>query len=128
MPIRKEERGKYPRNWNHIRAQIIMRAGNKCEGCGLQNGSLIIRTGPGERDFEYIEGEGEFAAAIADGYHPVQVVLTVAHLDHDPTNCDPENLRAWCQKCHNGYDAKHRAEGIKRRKAERAGQLSMESE
>ena len=27
-----------------------------------------------------------------------------------PKNCDPENLRALCQKCHNRYDAKHRAE------------------
>ena len=39
-----------------------------------------------------------------------RVVLTVAHLDHTPENCDPSNLRALCQRCHNKYDAKHRAE------------------
>ena len=27
-----------------------------------------------------------------------------------PENCDYSNLRALCQKCHNKYDAKHRAE------------------
>ena len=40
----------------------------------------------------------------------VKVVLTIAHLDHTPENCAPENLRALCQACHNRYDAKHRAE------------------
>jgi 5-methylcytosine-specific restriction endonuclease McrA len=32
------------------------------------------------------------------------VVLTIAHLDHQPENCAPENLRAWCQRCHLRYD------------------------
>jgi hypothetical protein len=44
--------------------------------------------------------------------HPItsaRVVLTTAHLDHHPPNCDPANLRAWCQRCHNRYDAAHRA-------------------
>lgn len=40
----------------------------------------------------------------------VRIVLTIAHLDHTPENCDPSNLRALCQRCHNRYDAKHRAE------------------
>lgn len=35
------------------------------------------------------------------------VVLTIAHLDHVPENCAPENLRAWCQRCHLRYDAEH---------------------
>jgi hypothetical protein len=35
------------------------------------------------------------------------------HLDHDPTNCDPENLKAGCQKCHLTYDAKHHAKNAK---------------
>lgn len=36
------------------------------------------------------------------------VVLTIAHLDHIPEHCDPDNLRALCQRCHNRYDAEHR--------------------
>ncbi len=27
-------------------------------------------------------------------------VLTVHHLDHEPSNCAPENLLACCQSCH----------------------------
>jgi hypothetical protein len=35
--------------------------------------------------------------------------LTVAHLDHDPANCAPDNLRALCAPCHLRYDAQHHA-------------------
>ena len=35
------------------------------------------------------------------------VVLTVAHLDHTPENCDDANLRAMCQGCHLRYDHHH---------------------
>jgi hypothetical protein len=35
------------------------------------------------------------------------IVLTVAHLDHDPRNCDLANLRALCQQCHLRYDQVH---------------------
>ena len=48
-------------------------------------------------------------------YANIECLLTIAHLDHTPENCDYRNLRALCQKCHNTYDAKHRAET--RRKA-----------
>jgi hypothetical protein len=41
------------------------------------------------------------------GCKSIVVVLTVGHLDHTPENCAEENLRAWCQRCHLRYDAKH---------------------
>jgi 5-methylcytosine-specific restriction endonuclease McrA len=48
-------------------------------------------------------------------------VLTVAHLDHQPENNSPENLRAMCQRCHNRMDAPVRRAGIKSRaRAQRA--------
>lgn len=37
------------------------------------------------------------------------VVLTVAHLDHTPEHCDPDNLAAMCQGCHLHYDRDHHA-------------------
>ena len=37
----------------------------------------------------------------------VDIVLTIAHLDHVPENCDPSNLKAMCQKCHLAYDSEH---------------------
>ena len=35
-------------------------------------------------------------------------MLTIAHLDHNPANSDPTNLRALCQACHFGYDSRRR--------------------
>lgn len=83
MPIKPENRGRYPTYWKEIRAAILERAGNKCEFCGIEN--YTVRGGS-------------------------RVVLTIAHLDHTPEHNNPDNLRALCQRCHNRYDAKHRAE------------------
>ena len=88
-PIKPENRKRYPANWKDIRKDILKRADNKCEFCGIEN--YAIRE------------------------NGSKVVLTIAHLDHTPENCDYSNLRALCQRCHNRYDAKHRAET--RRKA-----------
>lgn len=43
----------------------------------------------------------------------IKVVLTVAHLNHVPEDCRPENLKHWCQRCHNTYDAPMRAKNRK---------------
>jgi 5-methylcytosine-specific restriction endonuclease McrA len=88
MPIAPSERQRYPWNWRDISQQIKQRAGWQCEGvpgqpCGAVHGQRHGVTG-----------------AI--------VVLTVAHLDHQPEHCTEENLRALCQRCHNRYDAAHR--------------------
>lgn len=92
MPIRPENKKRYPANWKQIRQQILKRANNCCEFCGVENHSLIYR------------GRDKCGMEIP----PAKVVLTIAHLDHTPENCDPSNLRALCQKCHNKYDAEHR--------------------
>jgi hypothetical protein len=59
----------------------------------------------------------------------LRIVLTVAHLDHNPANCDYSNLRALCQKCHLAYDHQHHmanAAATRRRKRETlTEQLSM---
>ena len=52
---------------------------------------------------------------VCDGDKIAKIVLTVGHLDHQPENCADENLKAWCQRCHNRYDAPTRARGIKER-------------
>lgn len=88
MPIKPENRKRYPADWKQIRRRILDRAGNRCEFCGVENHSLRKN------------GNGKL----------VKIVLTIAHLDHTPENCSPDNLRALCQRCHNRYDAKHRAE------------------
>ena len=95
MPIRPENRARYPKNWKAISLSIRERARWRCEWCPAAQG---------ER-------------------HPVTgavVILTVAHLDHTPENCDPSNLKALCQRCHNRYDAPMRAAGIKARRRAQA--------
>lgn len=92
MPIKPENRKRYPSNWKDIRNKILKRANNRCEFCGVENHSYVPKAGQEDFDRPII----------------VRVVLTIAHLDHTPENCDPENLRALCQKCHNRYDAEHR--------------------
>lgn len=93
MPIKPENKKRYPPNWKEIRQQILKRANDCCEFCGVKNHSYVMKAGT--ENWQFPEA--------------VQVVLTIAHLDHTPENCDPSNLRALCQRCHNRYDAKHRA-------------------
>ena len=38
------------------------------------------------------------------GLRTTKVFLVTAHLDHDPGNCRPRNLRAFCQRCHMLHD------------------------
>ncbi len=83
MPIKPENKNRYPDNWEEIRQRILKRAGNKCEICYIDN---------------YVN-------------HPItgsRVVLTIAYLNHIPEDCRDENLKAMCQKCHNNYDIEHR--------------------
>ena len=106
MPIRFEKRSRYPSDWRDIAAKIRARAGNRCEGS------------PAYPDCRAANGEP----------HPVtgsRVVLTVAHLDHTPEHCDDDNLRAWCQRCHLTYDAKHHAETARATRKAAAGQSSL---
>lgn len=52
---------------------------------------------------------------------PLVIVLTVAHLNHQPEDCRPENLAAMCQRHHLAYDAEHhKANAHATRRARRA--------
>lgn len=37
MPIKPENRHRYPKNWPEIRERIRARSGNRCEWCGVPN-------------------------------------------------------------------------------------------
>lgn len=56
---------------------------------------------------------------------PRRYLLTVAHLDQQPSNQDPSNLKALCTVCHLQFDSRFRAKQ-KRLKAEFLGQLSLD--
>lgn len=96
MPVKPENRHRYPADWPEkveaCRQRTIAANGRDCcEGspaypdCRAENGQPHPRTGS-------------------------KVVLTTAHLDHVPENADPANLRRWCQLCHLTYDARHHAQ------------------
>ncbi len=96
MPISPENLKRYPDDWAEISQRIrFERAGGICEcvgECGLHS---------------------SWCAAIHGEPHHVtgsKVVLTTAHLDHTPENCEDENLLAMCQRCHLAYDAEHHAQ------------------
>ena len=120
MPIKPENKSRYPAEWKQIRASILDRAGYACERCKAPNRTRIAR-GAGGDDGTYMLDSGAVYCA-ETGEHlgwcrhsdyelarMVDVVLTIAHLYHTPENCDPGNLRAWCQRCHLRYDAEHHA-------------------
>lgn len=135
MPIRAEMKALYPPDWREISLRVRKRAKWCCEDCGLRNYSVGYRDKEGR--FHRLAGSGpcdcagdglqwpslepityreaqEFAKASNtenrcddDGHRWFVIVLTVAHLDHDPRNCAPANLKALCQKCHLDYDQQH---------------------
>ena len=109
MPISSKNMRCYPGGsirspeWLAIRCAILNRAQHHCEGapahypeCRAANGERHPETGS-------------------------KVVLTIAHLDQDPANNEPTNLRALCQRCHNAHDAPWRRQNARatrrRRKA-----------
>lgn len=105
MPIRPENKDRYPENWPEISKAIKERAGGQCECLG----ECGRRTHDGSR-CPNVHGQPAYGTGST-------VVLTTAHLDHQPEHCDPANLRALCQACHNSYDAPHRAETRRETKA-----------
>ncbi len=109
MPIKPEDKHRYGPHWKtKVRPSILERAGHRCEGspeypdCRAENGQPHPVTGS-------------------------KVVLTVAHWpDHTIENQHPDNLHAWCQRCHLTMDGKHHArraaETRRKRKATREQQ------
>lgn len=108
MPISPDKKKLYPPDWKEISKRIrFERAGNKCEWCGAENHKPHPITGG-------------------------MVTLTVAHLDHNPANCDEGNLRALCNACHLRYDAQHHAKNARQTRIQKreqklaeAGQLKL---
>jgi 5-methylcytosine-specific restriction endonuclease McrA len=110
MPIRPENKDRYPKDWKAISLEVREAAGWKCEGspawpdCRAENGEPHPATGS-------------------------KVVLTVAHLNHQPEdNGEPgnrPNLKAWCQRCHNTYDMPMRRAGIAERSRLKAATADM---
>lgn len=127
MPIKYAD---YPANWfTEIRPRILERAGNCCEACGVPNHAMIWRKRwPDRRYFGWVQLEAgavvvrpecrqAFLDEAAAEIRQKRVKLAIAHLDHDTTRNDDDNLRAMCQWCHLRHD---RRDNWRRRKYGRA--------
>jgi 5-methylcytosine-specific restriction endonuclease McrA len=136
MPIKQENKHRYPKDWKQIRERILARAGNCCEKCKAPNHTRIARGAGKDVDTYqtsdadvYCAESGQYLGRCHMGSYDVlrytDVVLTIAHLDHMPENCADDNLRAWCQRCHLRYDADHHKRNAQatRRKALRTADL-----
>lgn len=129
MPIRPENKARYPKDWPAISRRVREQADHRCEQCGVKNYELGGRLPDGSWLPAFPLGEKLLGlewpkpgtqAWCGDGARSerlriVRIILTVAHLDHQPENCAPDNLRAWCQRCHNTYDMAMRRAGIQAR-------------
>lgn len=88
MPMQKE---RYPANWKEIALEIKKEAGWRCAACDMKCRE------PGEK------------------FDTHKRTLTVHHIDHQPENCQKENLIALCSGCHLKADAKFHAEHRKQK-------------
>lgn len=122
MPIRPENKARYPKDWtSEVVPRIRARSGNRCEctgQCGQQHGP--------DTDGRCLRRNREIGCWDEGCFQPhrpmfdggkkvVTIVLTVMHLNHTPEDCRDENLLHACQGCHNRYDAPMRRQGIKQR-------------
>jgi hypothetical protein len=135
MPI---DYKKYPTNWrSEIRPDILKRDEYCCKFCRVPNHSVGCRDSEGKffptcgniahdlagkglsypslQPISYKEAKGFADINNSFGiesdpteYRYIVIVLTIAHLDHDITNNDYENLAALCQRCHNIHDREDR--------------------
>ncbi len=128
MPIRPENAARYPKDWKTVVVpRIRARSGNRCEctgQCGVQHPDHVMVQGNDDEDRAVIVEPmrcAKWNGYPIDEFEGPKIVLTVAHLDHQPENCADDNLLHLCQGCHLRYDAprKH-AEMKARRRAQRA--------
>jgi hypothetical protein len=91
----------------------FQRAKGRCETCGRPHGRTVRHLGDGrwwdEEAQSWRDGQGRPLLRLDLTTHEsavriTRVVLATAHLDHDPTNNRPRNLKALCQRCHMRHD------------------------
>lgn len=140
MPIDYKQ---YPANWKtEIRPAVMRRAGEVrdekgaitieayCEQCKVVNHATGYRDEAGNfiswdeienqldwHGYDYFDHELKHCIKKdMTAKKPLQIVLTVAHLDNDKSNngVSIDRLRAWCQRCHLNYDRDHHRENFRR--------------
>lgn len=105
MPM---QRHLYPKDWNQIAFDVKERANWQCQHCG----KICRKSGESLADFSN-RMRGTDREVLEK---PQRFTLTVAHLDHDPSN-PMARLAALCSVCHLRYDRENYAANRKRNKA-----------
>lgn len=140
MPVKAENRARYPKDWPQIAEGVKAAAGWCCEQCGVAHGEVVERgMDDGVKVFRRasmsaycpsIDAETGLPvpSTSIDTFEPLRqtrIIITVAHLDHQPENVERGNLKALCQRCHLAYDARHHAQSAAqtRRRGRASGDL-----
>lgn len=137
MPIKPENKILYPSNWKFIRADILIRAKNRCEICQVKNKEGVLRgTYQGVECFQDMDGNiyrtdngdyidsnyvGDIEASESAKW--VGIVLTIAHLDHNPENNCYSNLQCLCQLHHLRHDIHQHRESRRKTKLKKQPEL-----
>ncbi|UKD50861.1 hypothetical protein L3Q65_00785 (plasmid) [Amycolatopsis sp. FU40] len=116
MPIRPENRDRYGPDWDRFSDYIrFERAGGRCEcrgQCRRPAGHLAAdgrcRNRHGEPAWTGPPtGQTDLTGAVAPAPPGPTVVLTVAHLNHQPEQRGDDEVMAACPGCHLHYDIDH---------------------
>lgn len=127
MPM---NRALYSDDWEEITAKLKDEVGQRCEQCGAPNNKYINRR---------LDNPVVWMEAFTDQWEQVlyfeseewadeiKVILTTAHLDHNPRNNDRLNLRVLCQRCHLVYDSPHHQINARRTRISKKHQAKVQA-
>lgn len=87
----------YPKDWDELARDIKIKANWTCQKCGKK----CLQ--PHQVAEAYKSDRREWAI----------YTLTVHHIDHNPPNCEPDNLIALCSVCHRRQHAQDKKYGIR---------------
>jgi hypothetical protein len=123
MPIKHPEL--YPDDWKDRRAEVLKRAGDRCEcrgECGHNHAGQRCAA-PNRRHVYWFTSGGVlyWKTAGVDPEKATEIVLTTAHRDHELVDHELDNLAAMCQRCHLAFDRRAR-----KRDSDNGEQLDLE--
>ena len=128
----------YPENWNAIALSIKDAANWRCQECDrpcrkpkedwddFVEGLLTDETAPWYSQTRDEVSDESGLSTVID--RPQRFTLTTAHLNHDPSDCRTENLKALCSGCHLKYDSdlhRQNSSATRYRKLEESGQRTL---
>ena len=144
MPIKPENRSRYPADWKAIRDAVLLDAELRCEhdGCTARQYAVgfwrLIEgvhvwdecIAPADSYSEARQAAAELWSEISEivdekREKPIVIVLTVADLDHQPEDCSRANLRCMCLRHHLAHDAEHHRANAQATRRAKAGTLEL---